>query len=95
MLALSAVHSGQFKTIEATTRTFKVSETSLRRRMQGTPSREEYRPTNTRLTAIEEGVLVQTILQLDAQGLSPTLDLIRESALAICKARGANLVGIK
>jgi hypothetical protein len=35
------------------------------------------------------------ILQLDAQGLSPTLSLIREMADTICGARNAPTVGVK
>ncbi|KXL45342.1 hypothetical protein M433DRAFT_8716 [Acidomyces richmondensis BFW] len=38
-----------------------------------------------RLTKTEEKVLLQDILQLDSQGLLPTLAIIRDKALAICK----------
>lgn len=47
------------------------------------------------MTIIEEEVLVRDILKLDAQGLSPTLSLIREIADTICRARNAPQVGIK
>jgi hypothetical protein len=47
------------------------------------------------MTVIEEEVLVRDILKLDAQGLSPTISLIREMADTICRARNAPPVGVK
>ena len=52
-------------------------------------SREDYTPTNKRLSDIEEEVIVRDILKLDAQGLSPSISLVKEMADTICKARGA------
>jgi hypothetical protein len=45
-------------------------------------------PGNKKLSHLEEEVIVQNILKLDAQGLSPTTSLVKEMADAICKARG-------
>jgi len=39
-------------------------------------------------------VTVKTILKLDAQGLSPTISLVKEMADTICKARGVLPVGV-
>jgi hypothetical protein len=44
---------------------------------------------------LEEEVLVEDILKLDAQGLSPTLFLIREMADAICRASNSPPVGVR
>jgi len=63
--------------------------------MNGTTSREYFRPKNTRLTKIEEEVLIRDILQLDSQGLSPSLELVRDMASTICKARGSQGVGTR
>jgi hypothetical protein len=68
---------------------YKVPKTSLYRKMNGGTSREDYTPTNKRLSNIEEEVIVQDILKLDAQGLSPTVALVKGIADSICKGRGA------
>jgi hypothetical protein len=47
------------------------------------------------MTVIEEEVLVRDTLELDAQGLSPTLSLIRKMADTICRARNTPPVGIR
>jgi hypothetical protein len=57
--------------------------------LNGQTSREDYTPTNKRLSLIEEEVIVKNILKLDAQGLSPTIAIVKEMAESICKARGA------
>jgi hypothetical protein len=66
----------------------------ITRRINGGTSREDYTPTNKRLSLIEEEVIVKNILKLDAQGLSPSISLVKEMADTICKARGAQPVGV-
>jgi hypothetical protein len=95
LLALSAFTSGQCASISAAAKIYNVSKTTLIRRLHGGATREQFTPPNRRMTIIEEEVLVRDILKLDAQGLSPTLSLIREMADAICRARNAPQVGIK
>jgi hypothetical protein len=95
LLALSAFTSGQCASISAAAKIYNVSKTTLIRRLHGGTTREQFTPPNRRMTVIEEEVLVRDILKLDAQGLSPTLSLIREMADAICRARNAPQVGIK
>jgi len=94
LLAISAFNSGHFPTISATAKAYSVSKTTLFRRISSAPSREDYRPINMRLSKTEERVLLKDILQLDSQGLSPSLKIIKDKASAICKARGAQAVGI-
>jgi hypothetical protein len=65
------------------------------KRMQGRSSREDYTLGNKNLSKIEEEVLIKDILKLDAQGLSPSLSLVRDMADTISKARGGPGVGIK
>ena len=64
------------------------------RRINGGTSREDYTPGSKRLSYIEEEVIVKNILKLDAQGLSPTVSLVKEMADTICKSRGAPPVGV-
>jgi hypothetical protein len=47
------------------------------------------------VTAELREVLVRDILKLDAQGLSPTLSLIREMADTICRASNSPPVGVR
>ena len=94
LLAMSAFQSGQCHTIPAAAKAYNVSRTTLYKRIQGRTSREDYKPTNKRLTSIEEEVLVQDILKLDGQGLPPSISLVKDMADIIHKARGGSGVGI-
>ena len=95
MLAVSAFQQRQFHSIRSTAAAYKVSNTTLARRIYGGQRREDYRPTNHRLNTIEEEVIIKTVLQLDNQGLSPTVAIVKEMADSICSARGAPPVGIR
>jgi hypothetical protein len=88
LLAISAFQSGQCASISAAAATYEVPKTTLARRLRGGTSREDYILGNKKLSHLEEEVIVQNILKLDAQGLSPTTSLVKEMADAICKARG-------
>ena len=94
LLALSAVQSGQCKSPSAASKMYSVPRNTLYRRINGQTSREDYTPTNKRLSLIEEEVIVKNILKLDAQGLSPTIAIVKEMADSICKAKGAPPVGV-
>jgi hypothetical protein len=88
-----AVRSGASRSVVAAARDYKVSKTTLLRRLKGIPSREDWKLGTLKLSPIEESVLVQDILQLDSQGLSPTIALIEAIANSICKAKGVAAVG--
>jgi hypothetical protein len=90
---MSAVRSGASRSVAAAARDYKVSKTTLLRRLKGIPSREDWKPGTLKLSPIEESVLIQDILQLDLQGLSPTIALIEAIANSICKANGVAAVG--
>jgi hypothetical protein len=94
LLAISAFQSGHCRSISAAAATYRVSKATLARRLRGGTSREDYTPSNKRLSDFEEEAIVKDILKLDAQGLSPTISLVKEMADAICKARGAPSVGV-
>ena len=95
LLAISAFQSGQFPSISAAATAYNIPKTTLYHRIRGRPSREDYVPTNKKLLGAKEDVLVRDILNLDSQGLSPSLSLIRDMADTISKARGGSGVGIK
>ncbi len=95
LLAMSAFQSGQCASAFAAAKAYKVNHKTLYRRINGGTSREDYTPSSKRLSYIEEEVIVKNILELDAQGLSPTTRLVKEMADAICKSRGVPPVGVK
>ena len=66
LLAMSAFQSNQFPSIAAAARAFNISKSSLYYRIHGRTSREEYTPTNKKMSKIEEEVLVKEILKLDS-----------------------------
>lgn len=88
LLAISAVQRNQFKSVRAAAKAYNVSQSTLSRRIRGSASREEFTPQNLKLSKHEEDVLIQQILNLDSQGLAPTLALVRAMAGSICQARG-------
>ena len=93
LLALSALQSNQFRSVSAAAKAFNVSKTTLLRRRAGATPRADFTPRNMRLTPVEEEILTQMILQLDSQGLSPTVALITDLANTICKAKGKSIIG--
>ena len=92
LLALSALQSNQFRSVSAAAKAFNVSKTTLLRRRAGATPRADFTPRNMRLTPVEEEILTQMILQLDSQGLSPTVALITDLANTICKAKGKSII---
>ena len=66
MLAISAFQSGQCASVNAAAKLYDVVPKYLYRRINGGTSREDYTPTNKRLSLIEEEVIVKNILKLDA-----------------------------
>jgi hypothetical protein len=93
LLAISAIRSGAVDSVLAAAKMYSVPRSTLRRRYQGMPSREDYTPKNSSLTLVEEGVILDNILKLDSQGLSPTIDVVRSMADSMCKAKGKPNVG--
>ena len=94
MLAVLAFQSGQCVNVFAAAKAYDVNYKTLYRRINGGTSREDYTPMNKRLSQIEEEAIVQNILKLDAQGLSPTIALVKGMADSICKARGVQPVRV-
>jgi hypothetical protein len=66
LLVLSAVQSGQYKTPSVALKIYSIPRNTLYRRINGQTLREDYILTNRRLSLIEEEVIVENILKLDA-----------------------------
>ena len=94
VLAIQSLQNDPNLTRRAAARTYNVSETSLRRRMNGTRARQDTRPNSTRLTELEENVIVTYIMDLDSRGFAPRIPDVEEIANVILAERDASRVGI-
>jgi hypothetical protein len=94
-LAISSIRSGQIKHNRHAAAVYKVSESTLRNRRAGKPARRDCQPNSTKLTQLEEEVIVKHILNLDARGFAPTYAAVRDMADKLLAARGAGQVGQK
>ena len=87
-LALHAYKTGQIKTLREAATTYEVKLTTLHDRNHGRQSRRDCRLKTLKLTLTEESVLVQRILDLDAQGFPARLSVVRETADLLLASRG-------
>src|SRR6478735_3112599 len=72
---------------------YSVSQCSLSRRRAGITSRRDCAPNSMKLLKIEEEVIVEHTLELDARGFPPRLDGIRDMANSLLAARHRDPVG--
>src|ERR1700722_106466 len=86
-LAIASYNSGYFTSMRGAADTYKVPESTLRTRLKGRPSRQEYRSVNHNLTDIEERVLVDWILSMDKRGLLVHTASIRDMANLLLQKR--------
>ena len=86
-LAIQALQSNQILSVRAAATTYDVPNSTLQRRYSGARSRRETRPVACKLTQNEEDVLLQRILDLDAQGFPPQLSIVRDIANIILSSR--------
>jgi hypothetical protein len=80
VLAMDALKQGYFTSMKGAAKSYDVPYTTLRRRICECPARRDARPTNCKLTTIEESTLVQWILSMDQRGLSPRPDFVQQMA---------------
>ncbi|KAF2716571.1 hypothetical protein K431DRAFT_198288, partial [Polychaeton citri CBS 116435] len=69
--AITAYHQGQFTSIRKAAKAFRVPKSTLTSRLRGTTSQKNSNIQKRVLNSIEEEVLIQRILDLDARGFSP------------------------
>lgn len=80
LLAIQAVEQGQIQGVRLAAKAFNIDKSTLSRRLRGTTSRRDFTPTNRKLTLIEESVIVQYILDLDARGFAPRVNDVKDMA---------------
>jgi len=86
-LAINSYNLGYFTSIRSTADTYDVPESTLRTRLKGRPSRQEYRSVNHNLTDTEELILVNWILSMDERGLPVRTASIRDMANLLLQKR--------
>ena len=73
--------------IRCTTKTYDVSQTTLRNRMKDCVPKTEERNARHNLIPIEEETFVRYILDLDLRGFSSRINDVRDMTDLLCKTR--------
>ena len=93
ILAMEAIKSLKKISLRAAAKLYDVPKTTLQDRMNGRTTIAERRPAVQLLTEIEEEVIVQYILDLDARGFPPRVEDIKDMADHILVTRGSRCTG--
>jgi hypothetical protein len=93
ILALEALKKDPKLSVRKAATIYAVLRTSLHRRRAGKQPRCELPANSRKLTDLEEKVLLERVLDLDARGFQPRLSDIREMADRLRAARDASRVG--
>jgi len=94
-LAKYAIDQSQIQSVRAAAKAYDAVRTTLRRRRKGIPSRADKQANCRKLTDIEEKVVGQYILDLDARGQPPNLKRVAAMANSILHARDQRPVGVQ
>lgn len=86
-LANNSYKSGYFTSVREAAITYDIPKSTFQTRLQGRPSRQEYRSVNCKLTDTEESVLVDWILSMDERGLPVRTASIRDMATLLLQKR--------
>jgi len=92
-LAMDALKKGHFTSVRGAAESYDIVNSTLLRRVHGRPAQRNSRPTNCKLTDIEESTLVQWILSMDQRGLSPRSDFVRRMANLLIEKRSDSSQG--
>lgn len=91
--AIRDIQSGRFRSVRRAATAYRVSRTTLQARINGRDSKASTPSPLRVLTAIEEDVVLQKVLDLDSRGYSPTHPIVRDIASIILQARTGQSVG--
>jgi hypothetical protein len=94
ILALQALEKDPFISNRRASLTYNVDPMTLKRRAKGTPSRRDSLPNSRNLTDLEENVILERIINLDARSWSPRIRDVGVMANLILSERNAKPVGI-
>ena len=93
ILAIKAIRTSKKLSRRSAAKIYKVPKSTLRLRMNGHTSLHERRPASHKLTNLEEEVILQHILDMDARGFAPRLASVEDMANYILESRGGRRVG--
>jgi len=93
ILAIEAIRTSKKLSRRSAAKIYKVPESTLRLRMNGHTSLHERRPASHKLTNLEEEVILQHILNMDARGFAPRLASVEDMANYILESQGGRRVG--
>jgi hypothetical protein len=92
-LALQALQTGQITSEREAARVYNIDRSILQRRRAGIPSRRDIQSSLIKHTILEEQVLVNKVLDLDARGFPATYARLRDMANFLLTTRGSTEVG--
>ena len=95
ILAVQTVRNDPAMTVRRAASIFNVPESTVRDRIKGKRARSDVRVNNTRLTELEEKILIRYILDLDSRGFAPRLHDVEDIANVLAKSRNASRVGTR
>jgi hypothetical protein len=95
ILALQALEKDPKLSLRAAAEIYAVHHTKLSRRRRGQQSRRDIPANSRKLTDLEESVIVQYILDLDAKGFPPRLSGVEDMANRLLAERDAGRVGTR
>jgi hypothetical protein len=93
LLAIEAIRSSRKISRRSAVKIYQVPYTTLSERMAGISPRTETRPNCSKLSRLEEEVIIQRILDLDSRGFAPRLASVEDMANYILESRGGKRVG--
>jgi hypothetical protein len=93
ILAVQALNNDASLSVRKASELYDVERTRLRRRRAGTAVRRDCEANSKILTKLEEEVIIEFIIELDAKGFSPTLAAVRDMANTVLAERSATAVG--
>ena len=94
-LAVQAKRSDPTVSLRHIAKTFNVAELTLRSRMNGTRARQDVPSNRSRLTELEENMIVIYIIDLDSRGFTARILDVEDIANIILATRHALRVGTR
>ena len=94
ILALQAIKRDPKLSVRAAAKIYNIPQTTLRDRRAGKRSRLDIPANSRKLTNLEEEAIIQHILDLDSQGISPRKKNVEDMANRLFAARNGGHVGV-
>jgi transposase len=92
IIAIEAIRTSKNLSCRAAAKIYQVPESTLRDRINGRAPISERRLGASKLTELEEDVIVQNILDMDTRGFAPQLTSVEDMANLILQTRGGQRV---